>query len=311
MSESPKPEDADAVLHAKPTTKTAARIELWSVPIGDIAGLANVVVAILAIAISLYVFRQQSMDSAEQSRTLTDSKVALLSVIAELRTEQRTLGSVVSGLKTVGDTLTELQAHSKTQVERLQAANRTLRSIVTTASEQYSVNRKTLAISEQQYRLLALQRAAEVARANAKPRLFFGAVYDAGDTHASGLFSSVGSHPPLTFVVGAETSIALGILIKNAGTAILRSPVIVINDSPSALTLAGRSPGDCFNLDSHTLQCSGRDLPPGQSYKTTFALNLGTISPSVSIPLHVEIVDSGSGLDFTDTLRLVLIRTKA
>ena len=145
--------------------------------VGDIAGIANLVCAVLAIGISLYVFCQQSKSDLRNATVLQASRDALRTTTRLLSQEQGQLSKVSSDLGIADAALSRLEGHAAAQVNELKAAEHALKDSLATATAEYGVDNSILATSKSLFDISHKEQTERLTALKARPRLWISLEY--------------------------------------------------------------------------------------------------------------------------------------
>jgi hypothetical protein len=216
--------------------------------IRDKAGWANLVVAVLAIAISLVVFRLQSISDDKTSQVLRDSQTALEASTKLLSAEQTQLSLVANDLGLADKSLGQLETHADSQVAELNAADRALKDAVSTAKAQYKIDRGILSTSQSLFAISNAERADRIAVQRARPNLQFSLEYRNGNFQWDALQAAIERKSVITFPIGHEAQVSFVVVVRNLGRAVAKGTYLFIVSDGLQLT-------GCFNQGPALMQC--------------------------------------------------------
>ena len=209
------PEAIEATFPAKRN-----RIAEFCRGLGDYLNVVMFLLTVISIFIAVEAYRDAHDSGVQQAQLLTDARNALRS---EVQIAQRQEQQAQSGLQ-------NQRVANQKQSQLLTAAATSLKNVVGTAQDQQRILQQSLATSRKQYAIVRSEYDAQVKAQQARPRLQF--TLDGYDFNAVQR-----GRVPLVLKNGSSGEIR--VLIRNVGKAILRTPRLLFEATPSSVALQG------------------------------------------------------------------------
>ncbi len=282
---------------------------LLELSISDWAGIGNLVLAAIAIAISLYVFHKQSQSDKATSAVLVQSRDALRTATQQLGAEQAELTKVTGRLATADAALGKLEARASDQTRELDAADAALRRVLNATTAQYSVDEKIFGVTQQQYGIVANEHQAALAQLRARPKMTIRIEYDVGAKRYVASTKQLALGIPVFFPLGNERTFLFRVIFTNVGNALAQRPKAIIYDWSGQLSIGG----PCWIPSvPQTYQCNiSDDIPPREEFTVPFVIEApkagGAYKLSVSIS---SITANGAIAGFTQIVSIILKTAK-
>jgi hypothetical protein len=278
----------------------------FSLSISDWAGIGNLVLAGLAIAISLYVFYKQSQSDQATADVLTQSRDALRTATQQLGAEQGELKKVTTRLSTADSALGKLEAHAAAEVNELDAADAALRQVLAATSEQYSIDQKIFGVSQQQYVILSTEHEAAMAQLKARPKITIRIEYDADHKRFVTDLRLLALGKPIFFPIGNERYVQFRIIFTNIGNAMSRSPKAIIYDWSGQLSIGG----PCWISGvPQTYQCNlSDDIPPHEEYIVPFQITAPKIGGAYKLSFSITSITANGVMTGSGRIISIVLR---